>query len=265
MPRWLSSIGLGAYEYQCTYGVRIKEAKARLLGERAAEYGIRLSIHAPYYVSLATADPVIVQNTRRHLLSSLRAAGWMGARRVVFHPGGLGGLLRAEALSLAMERLGAAIDEAEAEGLEVGLLSPELAGKKGQLGNLSELADFYRLDPRLRPTVDFAHHHAVSGGGLRTKDDFDSVFTCLEQNLGPAALEDMHFHLSPIEYNQGGEKKHRTLLEEEYGPPFKPLAETIRARAIRATVICESWDRMAEDALLYQEAWRKTAHTEPAA
>ena len=57
MPKWLSNMGLSAYEYQCNRGVRIGEGIGRKkLVEEALKYDIFLSIHAPYYINLASPE-----------------------------------------------------------------------------------------------------------------------------------------------------------------------------------------------------------------
>ena len=56
IPEYLNTLGLDAYEYQCSRGVRVSEEKARLLKNEAEKYNIILSIHAPYYISLSTQD-----------------------------------------------------------------------------------------------------------------------------------------------------------------------------------------------------------------
>ena len=87
-------MGLTAYEYQCGHGVRTGEEAARAIGAKAAEHGIAVSLHAPYYISLASADPEKRENSVRYILQSARAADWLGGERIVVHPGGLGGLSR---------------------------------------------------------------------------------------------------------------------------------------------------------------------------
>ena len=52
-PKWLSEIGLDAYEYQCGNGVTGSDANFIEIGERAKEYGIAMSLHAPYFISLS--------------------------------------------------------------------------------------------------------------------------------------------------------------------------------------------------------------------
>ena len=63
-PGWLEGMGLTAYEYQCGHGVRASEAPARAIGAKAAEHGVAVSLHAPYYISLASADEQKREKTR---------------------------------------------------------------------------------------------------------------------------------------------------------------------------------------------------------
>ena len=100
MPAWLAKLGLGAYEYSLTRGVNIGEATARAIGDQAAQHGIAMSLHAPYYISLATEEETTAANTMRHLLKSMDAADWLRADRIAFHPGGIGKLDRRGAMEL---------------------------------------------------------------------------------------------------------------------------------------------------------------------
>ena len=70
-PAWLHAIGLDAYEYQCGKGVRVGEATARQIGENAAQAGITLSLHAPYFISLANPDPETVQKSIEEFVAEI--------------------------------------------------------------------------------------------------------------------------------------------------------------------------------------------------
>lgn len=253
VPAWLKKIGLTAYEYQCGRGVRIKEATARDIGDAAKEWGIAVSIHGPYYINLANSDGDAQQKTANHFRKSLQAADWMNASPVVFHPGGVGKLTRAEALNLALKNLEGILTMAEKEGYSHIKLAPETMGKKNQLGNLDEVLELCCLAENVVPTIDFAHLHAVSGGGLTKKEHFLKIAEKIEAVLGRAALEQLHIHFSPIEYTSGGEKKHRNLEDTGFGPDFLPLAQIIDEQKLSPTVICESSDRQADDALIYKQ------------
>ena len=52
-PAWLAARGLTAYEYQCGHGLRVKLDTAAGFGAEAKAHGIAVSLHAPYYISLA--------------------------------------------------------------------------------------------------------------------------------------------------------------------------------------------------------------------
>ena len=84
--KWLADMGLNAFEYSFGRGVRIKQETAELIGQAAAEHSVRMSVHAPYYINLATHEPEKAVNNFRYLRQSAEAARWMGAKRVVFHP-----------------------------------------------------------------------------------------------------------------------------------------------------------------------------------
>ncbi|MBO5798074.1 MAG: endonuclease IV, partial [Clostridia bacterium] len=55
-PAWLRSLGLSAYEYQCGRGVRLSEDTAAAIALAAAQNDIAVSVHAPYFISLASAE-----------------------------------------------------------------------------------------------------------------------------------------------------------------------------------------------------------------
>ena len=68
MPGWLRERGLDAYEYQCGKGVTVGEATARAIGQAAAQAGIALSLHAPYFVNPANPEPDSQAKTAGYVL-----------------------------------------------------------------------------------------------------------------------------------------------------------------------------------------------------
>ena len=55
-PGWIAARGLDAYEYQCGRGVLVGEQTAQKIGAAAREFGVALSIHAPYFMNLSNPD-----------------------------------------------------------------------------------------------------------------------------------------------------------------------------------------------------------------
>jgi deoxyribonuclease-4 len=259
-PLWLHTRGLTAYEYQCGRGVRVSEETARAMGEEAAKYGVALSLHAPYFISLASAEAEKRDNSIRYTLESARAVTAMGGTRIVVHPGGLGGLSRADATVLASETLRRAQQALDDEGLSSVHICPETMGKINQLGDLEEVLTFCRIDERFLPCIDFGHLNCRTLGGVNSKDAFAAILDRLQDVLGTERAARFHSHFSKIEYTAGGEKRHLTFADTQFGPEPAPLMQLIAERGWSPTFISESDGTQAEDAAemkrLYEEAAR---------
>ena len=76
-PAWLRERGLGCYEYQCGRGVHLGEDTARAIGSAAADNGIRMSLHAPYFINLSGGAPERVEKNLDYILQAARACGFM--------------------------------------------------------------------------------------------------------------------------------------------------------------------------------------------
>ena len=257
MPKWLKDMGLDAYEYSFGRGVNITQATAEKIGSQCKEHNIALSIHAPYYINLASPDNDKIKKTKGYILSSLTAAKWMNASKIVFHPGSCGGQPREQAFARAKSVLREIILEKKNLGLDNIYLCPETMGKKNQLGTLDEVLDLCLEDDMLIPTVDFGHIHALGTGALNSMDDFEDIIIRIRNKLGKDSLKNLHCHFSRIEYTKAGEKKHWTYSHTQYGPNFEPLAELLHKYQVEGTIICESRGTMAEDALALKTLYIK--------
>ncbi len=248
IPKWLNDKGLTAYEYQCGRGVRLKEDFCLKLKEESEKYNIQLSIHAPYFINLASEDEGKLEKSLGHISKSLEAANLMGAKVIVVHPGSIKkGEPRASSVSRAKEFLDRVLEEtSEFKHIKIGL---ETMGKVNQLGSLEEVLDLCLVDHRLKPVIDFGHLHAREQGLLKSGKEFQGVLELIGEKLGEERLRDIHIHFSPIEFTQGGEKRHRTMEELDYGPYFKDLAPLLLKYNMCPTIISESADKQTEDAM----------------
>ncbi|MBE7030566.1 MAG: endonuclease IV [Ruminococcaceae bacterium] len=253
MPLYLSQIGLDAYEYQCSKGVKITQPTAQKLGEAAREHGIALSIHAPYYINLATDDEEKRVRGVKYITDTLQAADWMGATRIVVHSGACAKMERRTAMQYAEKTLRLALDEAKNLGLSHVHICPETMGKINQLGDLDEVIELCRIDDSFLPTIDFGHLNARTHGGLSTFEAFEAVFDKIENGLGRDRLNGFHSHFSRIEFTAGGEKMHHTFADIQYGPEFEPVIELCYRKGLSPTIICESAGTMSEDALTMKQ------------
>lgn len=245
---WIAAMGLNAYEYSFGRGVRLREETARKIGEKAAERGVVLSVHAPYYINFATEDPDKEKASVRYLSESAEAASWMGAGRVVFHPGSQGLLKKDEAFKRTKEALCRAVDILKNEGLWETEICPETMGRIKQVGDLEEVIELCLIDERIVPAVDFGHLHARGRGAINTEEDYAEILDKIENGLGGYRAKRFHVHFTRIEYTAAGEKAHRTFADTSFGPDFRPLARLLAKRGLEPILICESKGTMAEDA-----------------
>lgn len=258
-PEWLRNMGLDAYEYSCARGVRIRPDMAEQLGQVAKENGITLSVHAPYYINLASEDPQAIEKSFEYIIDTSKVADLMGAKRVVLHPGSLGKLPRKRAFENIRNNLDKIVNILKSRGSTVSLC-PETLGKKNQMGTLDEIMELCLLDESLIPTLDFAHLHALNAGALQKKSDYKKVFDRLFAALGEKRARTIHIHYSRVEFTEkGGEKKHWSYDDTQYGPEFEPLAECLIEYGVSATIISESRGTMAEDALKVKKIYGRIA------
>ncbi len=249
MPAFLKSIGLDSYEVECGRGVRMNENVAHRLKSEAERCGILLSVHAPYYISMSSVEPEKRQNSIRYLLESAALAKKVGATRVIFHSGSCAKISREEATVLAVETLNKAVEAYRAEGFGDIILCPETMGKINQLGSLEEVMALCKVDDSVLPTIDFGHLNAREQGLFFSAADYERVFQVMEDELGAWRASNFHSHFSKIEYTAGGEKRHLTFEDTQYGPEFLPLAEVLVKRNAEPIIICESAGTQSKDAL----------------
>lgn len=256
VPDWLEAHELLAFEYQCGRGVKISDDAAKDFGELAAEKNLRLSIHAPYYISLSSTEPEKRDNSINYILQTLNAAKHMGADRIVVHSGSCGSITRAEALALATDTLSRAVKAADEEGFSNINICPETMGKVKQLGNIDEVIKLCLIDERIIPTIDFGHINAMSLGEFKTKEQIAVVFDKIYDKLGEYRAKNFHAHYSRIEYTRAGEKKHHTMAETEFEPDFEPIAELLAERGLTPRIICESAGTQTGDAVRMQQMYK---------
>jgi deoxyribonuclease-4 len=236
--------GLDAIEYEAVRGVRISEKKARAIREAAEKYGVVVSMHAPYYLNFASPKEETVEKSRERLIAAVRAASWMGAYAVVFHPGYYrDNASQEEALRRTIENLRPVVEWMKEAGITGVWIAPETTGKPTQVGSVDEVIEICReLGERFcRPAVDWAHLYARSLGSFVTDvSHVIQIVERIEKELGGYAVDPLHTHFSRIEYGPGGEKEHHTLAEEEYGPEWRLVCRGYKETGIKAVVISES-------------------------
>lgn len=257
VPEYIVKMGLDAFEYQCGRGVNIGSEKASQLGKLADEKGIKLSLHAPYYISMSSVEEEKRIKSVDYILQSARAVNAMGGSRIVVHTGSCSKISREQALELAKDTMKLAIAALDAEGLSNVRICPETMGKINQLGTLEEVIELCKLDERLLPCIDFGHLNARTMGLVNSGEAFLDILNKIGNELGEDRLKQFHSHFSKIEYTVGGEKKHLTFEDTVFGPDYEPLMELVYKKNLSPTFICESAGTQAEDAKAMKDYYLK--------
>ena len=253
-PRFVSEIGLDAYEYEAGNGIASSPAMLAAIGNEAKKYNVKTSFHTPYFISLSGIEEEKRLKSIKYIADSLNAARLIGAGTIVVHTGSAAKITRDEAMRLAGDTLIKTLSAVDTYGIKIGL---ETMGKKNQLGTLDEVLELCRIDSAFVPVVDFGHLNARDCGGVFvTADDYMRVFDKIDKKLGAEIATNLHCHFSKIMWTDAGEKKHLTFVDEEYGPDFEPLVEAIVKNSLTPTIISESAGTQSDDALTMKKYYK---------
>ena len=264
---WLNSIGLDWVELQNTYGVKMKDTQAYLYKQLAQEYGIGISLHAPYYITLASHDKGVVDRSKERILQCFSLAEKIGATRIIFHPGHFPGKQERDR-KLALDKIVDGLNSLESNIPDGIYIYPETAGKKSQIGSVNDIIHICSYVKYARPCIDVAHVHGFENGTLKCEKRIYDILDLIEIKLGRQYLEETHFHMYPVEIDHNGEKRHKSfedrieiqqldLFENELSDRYYPLPEhfiqAIKKKGLFPVVICEARDSQDRGALLMKK------------
>lgn len=269
--QWLNSINLDWIELQNTYGVKMKDEQAYLYRKLAETYNIGISLHAPYYITLASADEDIVSRSKERILQCVSLASKIGAKRIIFHPGHFPGKTQ-EDREVAVQKIAEGLNSIADQIPEEIFVYPETAGKKSQIGSVEEIIDICSKVKYARPCIDVAHVHGFESGKLKSAESIIEILESIEKKLGRDYLEMTHFHMYPVEIDHNGEKRHKAfgdrienqqleLFSENKVDRYYPLAEhfiqAVKYKKIFPVVICEARDTQDSGAKLMKEIYNE--------
>lgn len=255
VPAWLKEKGLDLYEYSFGRGVHMGEETAKIYGAEFAKNGIEISVHAPYFINLATCEEDKATNNHRYIKESLVALKNLGGKRCVFHPGSPLKMPRADAMDLLIKRLDNLLADLYDSGLSDTMLAIETMGKQAQLGDVDEIIRMVSRDKMLYPCIDFGHLNARTGGSLKGYDDYRAVLEKFIDGVGFDKVNNMHVHFSKIEYSAKGEVRHLTFADDVYGPEFEPLAQALIDLNLQPYIVSESAGTQTLDSLYMKKCY----------
>lgn len=218
----LKEEGFSAVEVAFTYGIWMSNADAKKYFEVNKKLGLKLSIHAPYYINLNSKEKNKIEASKKRIITCCERAYYMGANKVIFHPGYFGGMDKEEAfdnIKKAMLDLMKQVKKFKVK------LCPETTGKLNVFGSVDEIARL-KKETGCSFCIDFSHVLA-----REKKLDFNYIFKKLKG-------KNIHCHFSGIEYGEKGEKKH-IITPVDF---IKKVIDEIKKRKLNAVLINESPD-----------------------
>ena len=239
------SLGLDALEVEFVRGARIKPERAKVIGAKAKSLDIRLSCHAPYFISFNSESDETRQKSIGWVMDTARAAHELGAYIIVIHAASYGKSPET-ALPSVIEGLTKCKNMLDDEGIKDVILGVETMGKTGQFGTLDEIGKVMESVDGVRPVLDVAHVHARGRGCLKNESDMRGLVDQFFGLCGDIA----HFHISCIKYGEKGEISHLPLAEKD--PDMQILADLLSDSKQDCTFICES-PLIEKDAVVFRD------------
>ena len=220
----IKKVGLDAVEVAFTYSIWMTNADSKKYKEINHKLNLKLSIHAPYYINLNSKDKKKIEASKKRILACCERGYYMGAEKVVFHPGYYGNMDKEE----TYQNIKAAIQDIQKEIKKNNWkveLAPETTGKINVFGSIDEIARL-KKETGCSFCIDFAHILA-----REKKIDFDYLFKKLNSKK-------IHAHISGIAYGEKGEK-HHMLTPTSF---LKQVLTEVKKRKLNMVLINESPD-----------------------
>ncbi|WP_297460878.1 deoxyribonuclease IV [Thermococcus sp.] len=246
-------LGLDAMELEFVRGVNLKPELAKKIKYVARKHDVLLTAHAPYYINLNANERAKVEASKRRIIQSAERLYQAGGWSVVFHAG----YYLKQPPESVYRRIKDALREIQRELMDRGVrvwLRPELTGKPTQFGDLKEIVKLSEELEMVLPTIDFAHAHARNKGECNSAEEWREMLSFIEDRLGREALDNMHIHMSGIEYTEKGERRHLPLQESDM--KWEDLLRVLKEFRVKGVVISES-PNIEEDALLMKRKYEE--------
>ncbi len=240
---YLKNLGLSAMELPFVRSVNITDKNKDDVLKAKIENDFYLSAHGSYYINLNADEEEKQIKSMERIIKGVEGLLKVGGRSLIFHPGFYLKDSKEETLATIEENL----KKLPYLGVDYRL---ETTGKGTQFGSLEELVALCKSVPSCKLCIDFSHIHARYNGSLKEYDDFARILSYVGDNLGEEALEDLHVHISGINYGQKGEKNHLPFQESDFN--YKACMEAFKNYNVKGCVICES-PLLEQDALLIQK------------
>jgi deoxyribonuclease-4 len=225
----LKELKLNAQEIEFVRNIYLSQRAAEEVGRQAKNYGIELSVHAPYFINLLSDKKETVEAS-------------------VVHAAYYGKLSKEEAFQKMKEITLKIIEEMEKMKIKEAKLAYETMEKESQFAGLDELLQLMKeVESKLLTIcVDFAHLYGRENG----KIDYSRILDKLKE------FKQIHSHFSNLKYNINTKRFLDVHVPIDSNPPFEPLAKEILKRNVEITIISES-PKLELDSLKMKETFEK--------
>ncbi len=242
----IRELNLDCMEVQFVRGVKMGEKKAKEVKKISESLGVFLSVHAPYYINLNAESEIKRRQSMQRLLDSAKIGSIFNAKSIVFHAGYYMRVSKNEAYRRVRDALRILIEE-------IGdvVLRPETTGKRNQFGDFEEVVKLSEELEKVLPCLDISHIHARTNA-YNSYEEFSELLSFIEDRLGNNALKDLHIHISGIDYDSRGEKRHLNLMESDLN--YLDFLKALKDFDADGVVICES-PNLEEDALMLKDVF----------
>lgn len=247
------NLGLDAMELEFVRGVNLRPELAKKIKYVAKKHDVLLTAHAPYYINLNAAEKAKVEASKKRIIQSAERLYDAGGWSVVFHAGYYLKQDPEKVYQRIKGEIKDIVSSLQDRGIEV-WIRPELTGKPTQFGDLRELVRLSEEVEMVLPTIDFAHAHARHAGKCNTTEEWREMLSLMEDRLGREALDNMHIHISGINYTSKGEKNHLNLQESDMN--WEDLLRVLKEFKVKGVVISES-PNIEGDAILMKKKYEE--------
>lgn len=249
----IRKLKLDAMELPFVHSVYLKSDTAEKVNIERLKNDVTLTCHGSYYINLNAKEPQKRGASRSRVLQAADMSRQAGAWSVVFHGAFYLGMEKEAVYNTVKKEMQKIIDELKDKGNEI-WIRPETTGKPTQWGDYKEIIRLSQELEQVLPCVDFAHLHARTNGKYNTKAEFQQVLEDIEKGLGKEGLDNMHIHMSGINYGEKGEKNH--LFLEDSDMNYQDLMKVLKEFKVKGVVVSES-PNLENDALLMKKTYEE--------
>jgi deoxyribonuclease IV len=244
------SLGLDAMELQFVRSINISDEKAPEVKKIAQQNNVALTTHGQYFVNLNAVEKEKLEASKKRILNAAIRANDCGAFSLTFHAGFYLKQEPSKVYDKICKNLKLVVKSVQNESNSI-WIRPETTGKATQFGNLKELLKLSQDVEQVMPCMDFAHLHARNQTN-NTLHEFEQNLIEVEDALGKEGLDQMHIHMSGINYTEKGERNHLELENSDMN--YRDLMKILKKFKVKGVLISES-PNLEKDALLMKKTY----------